>query len=202
MIRNDGRAGRKLRPLSWVALAASLALFASPRVTLAQTATSVITTLPDTVARGITTVILVRHAERDTLFAGTDQPLSAVGILRAKELARVVGDVKFDAIYTTRWARTRQTALPVVAAANDSIRLMDGTDFRAQAEMLRTKHAGQTVLVVGHSDSVPQLVWALTGVETPPLGHLEYDTLWMVTIAPDGATKAMKLRYGAKTPGK
>jgi len=148
---------------------------------------------------GITTFILVRHAERDTFFAGTDQPLSQNGKLRAQELARVLKDVPIDAVYTTKWTRTKQTAQGIMAARRDTAVVLEGSDFKAQAQMLKTKHVGQTVLIVGHSDSVPQIIQNMIGSPISQLGHLEYDALWVVSIGTDGKGTATKLRYGSAT---
>src|SRR5688572_14427585 len=59
----------------------------------------------------VTTVILVRHAEK----AGPsgDVPLSEPGLARANELARVLQGVKIDAIYSTPFERTRKTVAPI-----------------------------------------------------------------------------------------
>jgi broad specificity phosphatase PhoE len=146
---------------------------------------------------GITTFLLVRHAERDTLFAGADQPLSQTGKLRAYDLARVIKDIPIDAVYTTKWTRTKQTAQPFMQGRRDTAQILEGSDFKAQAAMLKAKHAGQTVLIVGHSDSVPQIIQNMINSPISQLGHLEYDALWVVSIAPDGKGTALKLRYGS-----
>jgi len=81
---------------------------------------------PDTTT---TTVVLVRHAEKDTNFVGADQPLNAAGMLRARELSRTLGDVKFSAIYVTPWVRSRKTAEPLAQREGDSlVVIMDAVD--------------------------------------------------------------------------
>ena len=61
---------------------------------------------------------------------------------------------------------------------------------------LRTGHWGQTVLVVGHSDTVPQIVEGLTGKQVPPF-TAEFDLLYVVTLSRDGRSSIVRLHYGA-----
>jgi len=72
-------------------------------------------------ADSTTTIFLVRHAEKDTVVVGADPPLSAKGILRAQELARVLGDVPLSAIYVTPYQRNRQTAQPLATHLGDTL---------------------------------------------------------------------------------
>ena len=60
---------------------------------------------------------------------------------------------------------------------------------------LRTRHWGKTVLVVGHSDTVPQIIQGLTGRKAPVFGS-EFDVLYVVTLARDGRSSVTRLRYG------
>jgi broad specificity phosphatase PhoE len=143
----------------------------------------------------IATVILVRHAERDTLLIGPDHPLRATGVLRAKDLVHTLGGSGISAIYVTPWLRNRQTALPLATALAESLIVIDEvaeTVFR-----LRTRHFGQTVLVVGHSNTVPDIVAALTGRPFPPPGRVPYDGMWIVTLPRVGRPSLLTLRYGS-----
>jgi broad specificity phosphatase PhoE len=142
-----------------------------------------------------TTVVLVRHAEKDTNFVGSDQPLNAAGILRAHELARVLGDVSFSAIYVTPWARSRRTAEPLAARQGDSLTMVvDAID--ATVRGIR-QHPGGTMLVVGHSNTVPQIMAALTG--QPELASIAvgYDDLFVLTLTRGSAPRLLHLHYGA-----
>ena len=146
----------------------------------------------------VTTVILVRHAEKDTVLLGSDPPLSAAGIVRARELARVLGDAGISAIYVTPWQRNRRTAQPLATRLGDSLIVVDAVD--ETVERLRTRHAGQTVLVVGHSNTVPQIVERLTGEAVPPFTEGEYDRLYVVTLVPGHPARVVRLRYGSGKP--
>jgi broad specificity phosphatase PhoE len=144
-------------------------------------------------ADSVTTVILVRHAEKDTMFVGADQPLSMAGKLRARELARVLADAKPAAIYVTPWSRNRHTAEPLANRLGDTLTVVDAVDETVRR--LRG-HPGQTVLVVGHSNTIPQILAALTG--RPELDSLAvaYDDLFVLTLR-GRESRLLRLHYGA-----
>lgn len=148
----------------------------------------------------VTTAILVRHAEKAVPGAGMneDPPLSAAGEERARELARVLGDVKIDAIYTTPYARTRNTAAPIAAKLHltpEEVKV--GPSYAGEmASLVTTGHRGQTVLVVGHSNTTRDVLRALGVASAPNIDEAEYDNLFIVTIAADGVPKMLRLRYG------
>lgn len=151
---------------------------------------------PDT---SVTTVILVRHAEKMTHAPGGDAGLSAQGILRAHELARVLRDTDLGAIYATQFARARLTAEPVARARRDSVRTYDADDVGALARRILSENRGQTVLVIGHSDTVGQTFDALTGQHLPEHESIDYDKLYVVSLLPGGSYRLLRLRYGTAT---
>lgn len=144
-----------------------------------------------------TTIILVRHAEKDTLVVGADPPLSAKGVLRAQELARVLGDVRLSAIYVTPYQRNRQTALPLATRLGDTLTVVNSID--STVTCLRTKHYGQTVLAVGHSNTVPQIVEQLSGLKIAPFVEGDFDRLYVLTLVPRRPARVVLLHYGAST---
>ena len=67
----------------------------------------------------------------------------------------------------------------------------------ALAKELRAKHKGRTVLVVGHSNTVPQIVEALGGARPPAFDEAtEFDRLTIVIIPKKGKTQVVQARYG------
>jgi broad specificity phosphatase PhoE len=168
---------------------------AEPGPVIAATPNSLVA--PDSAS---TTVIMVRHAEKDTTLVGADPPLSAKGILRAQALRHVLKDAGVAAIYVTPYLRNRQTAQPLATALGESLTVVYPVEETVQR--LRTRHRGQSVLVVGHSDTVPQIVASLARRPFPTPGHVPYDGMWVVTIAEDGGASLLRLRYGsaADTP--
>ena len=143
----------------------------------------------------VTTVILVRHGEKSA--PSGDVPLSEAGTERANELVRVLTGVKIDAIYTTPYIRTRATAAPI--AQQRGIEPVEVATANYSADMVRLiqkKHKGQTVLVVGHSDTTPKLIADLRG-SVAEIKDSTYDNLFIVTLVDGALPKVLELRYGA-----
>jgi broad specificity phosphatase PhoE len=147
-----------------------------------------------------TTVILVRHAEK----AGPtgDVPLNGAGQERARVLVHVLGELEIDAIYSTPFARTRQTAQPLADAVGLDVTLMDvgATYSRSMAAKIRSEHEGDVVVVVSHSNTVPEIIRELGAGPVPTIEDHEYDDLYVVTLTGDGQAKLLSLRYGRETP--
>ncbi|WP_163841223.1 SixA phosphatase family protein [Pseudoxanthomonas sacheonensis] len=132
------------------------------------------------------TFVVVRHAEK-----GDDDPrdpsLSQIGRARAQRLATLLNDTTVNAAYATAYRRTYQTAQPV--AENHFLRI---TTYDAQmpapqfAERLRTLHKTGAVLVVGHSNTVPDIVGALSGRPVEAMADDEFDRLYRIRIGADG----------------
>jgi len=152
-----------------------------------------------------TTIYLVRHAER-----ADDDPedpsLTHAGEIRARALQAALRHVQIDAIYTTHFQRTRLTAKAVIDAQQPPVHenevVFDHVEAHVEelAETLRTDHPGETVLVVGHSNTTPRLAEALTGHPVPELRTWQYDRLFVVTLHPDRPTNLLVARYGVSTP--
>ncbi|MBK5260450.1 MAG: histidine phosphatase family protein [Thermoanaerobaculia bacterium] len=152
-------------------------------------------------ADSLTTVILVRHAEK--VDASADPELAAAGVERSAELARILADVPLSAIYTTPFKRTRNTAAPIAAACRiEATVIAAGKTLAADiAAKILSEQKGKTVLVVGHSNTVPDTMRAL-GVKSPPPidDATEFDRLFVVTIGGDGEPRLLSMRYGKKAP--
>jgi 2,3-bisphosphoglycerate-dependent phosphoglycerate mutase len=101
----------------------------------------------------ITTVILIRHAEKGD--DGTKDPdLSADGQARAKRLAVILKDTKIEAIYSTNYKRTKNTVLPLSADKGIDIQLYDPMKTQAIDEIMN-KYKGKTIVITGHSNTTP-----------------------------------------------
>ena len=149
-----------------------------------------------------TTVFLVRHAEKKV--GGDDPELSAAGRDRAAELARVLADVPIQAVYASQFVRTRDTGGPLARKAGLEVTIdrIEG-DIAAWAAgfaaRLLESHAGQTVLVVGHSNTVPALMQALGAEEPPELSKRDYDDLFVVTRLGE-VVRVLRLHFGPGDP--
>lgn len=119
--------------------------------------------------------VVVRHAEK--LDDGTRDPaLSADGRARAGAIAERLRHLPLESAWASQYRRTLQTAEPAARAHGVPIVRYDaGEAPRALADRLRRAHAGGTVLVVGHSNTVPELVAALCDCEVGPLEENHYD---------------------------
>ena len=149
----------------------------------------------------LTTVILARHAEKAN--TQPDTPLSDDGNARAKELARVLAGAPIKAIYTTQFARVRQTAEPLAAALNLTPMVMEaggGKNYASDiVKRIRREHTGQTVLVVGHSNTTVDVLRELGVANPPPIPEPQFDDLFIVTFSDGAAHSFVALRYGAAT---
>jgi broad specificity phosphatase PhoE len=147
------------------------------------------------------TVLLVRHAEKAATPAD-DPPLTAEGEARARDLLDVVRDARVSAIITTQFARTRGTARPAAVPLGISPEVVTAggaTHAQDVAAAIR-KHAGQTVLVVGHSNTIPAIIEALGAKRPAAICDPEYDNLYVVTIDGGGKAGVVHSKYGARTP--
>jgi broad specificity phosphatase PhoE len=153
-------------------------------------------------AQETTTVILVRHAERAGPSAD-DPGLTPAGEGRAHALAEALAAARLTGIGTTPWRRTRLTAAPL-ARESGLTPLVVATDggtaahVREVADTIRARFHGGTVLVVGHSNTVPGIIAALGGPRLPDLCESEYATLFVLTLREGSAPSLVRARYGAE----
>lgn len=153
-----------------------------------------------TLAAQTTTVILVRHGEKAAAPAA-DPPLTAEGEARARDLWAAVKDAGVNAIISTQFLRTKGTVQPTAAALGLTPEIVSaGGANHAQvvADAIK-KHAGQTVLVAGHSNTVPGIIAALGAAKPADICDLEYDNLYIVTLGPDGKARLVRSKYGTRT---
>ena len=162
-------------------------------VFLAIVALSCITDAP-----GITTIYIVRHAEKDASDPRNQDPeLSVEGRERAEALAGKLKDIKLDAAFATKYKRTSQTAYHSAKNSNVEIQTYDAQDFRGIAELVKTKHSGHKLLIVGHSNTVLELLEAF-GAQRPltALSDDDYDFFFELTINQNGKAELITQHYG------
>jgi phosphohistidine phosphatase SixA len=145
-----------------------------------------------------TTIILVRHAEK--VDASADPLLSEAGTRRAGALADSLAHAGISGIIVTQFQRTRLTAQPlasrlglepVVVTAGGA-----GDHANAVVSVIRDRFAGRTVLVVGHSNSVPAIVHALGITGAVAIPDWEYDDMFVVKTDAAGKPTLVRSRYG------
>jgi broad specificity phosphatase PhoE len=154
------------------------------------------------IADTTTTVIVVRHAEKEAVPAD-DPPLTAVGEARAAALLESVQGAGVGAIYSTRYKRTRSTVTPLAEKLGVPITVFEPPPAARNygelyaAEIL-AKHRGKVVLVVGHSNTVPNVLRGF-GIQDPPaLTDADYDNLFIVTIPEAGPARLVRAKYGVR----
>src|SRR5881394_2160994 len=103
-------------------------------------------------------VVIVRHAEKASN-SDKDPDLSQAGKTRAEALAQMLKDSTIVAIFTTEFKRTMETALPTAKALGITATTVPANDTPALVEKLRTLNGN--ALVVGHGNSIPDLIKAL-----------------------------------------
>jgi broad specificity phosphatase PhoE len=158
-------------------------------------AVAVVIVLSPAVARAQKLVFVVRHAERadagatmSQMRGQADPPLSAAGMARARKLAAMLADAGIKAIYTTEFVRTQQTAQPLADRLKIAEQHMAAKDTPALVAAIRRQHPDDIVLVVGHGDTVPDVIKALGGPAIT-LGANEYDNLFIVVPATGAMTR-------------
>jgi 2,3-bisphosphoglycerate-dependent phosphoglycerate mutase len=142
----------------------------------------------------ITTIILVRHAERAE--DGSRNPdISEAGKVRAQALANLFSQTKIDVIYSTAFKRTQNTVAPLAGLKMLAVQDYDPTSPWWVDEML-VKHKGQTVFCVGHSNTVPAMINQLTGKEEyKNFADSDYGNVVIVSLREKGSAKLTWLRY-------
>lgn len=129
-------------------------------------------------------IFLVRHGERADS-GGPAQPdpaLSEAGWLRAAALAKELGDARIGAIYATEFRRARETAQPLAKQLNLPITVIPAKETAQLVTKLKATKSN--ALVVGHSNTLPEIMRAF-GIATPPqIGENDYDNLFLLVPGP------------------
>jgi 2,3-bisphosphoglycerate-dependent phosphoglycerate mutase len=146
-------------------------------------------------------VFVVRHAEKQSESNEPGVPLSEAGRARAKRLVTLLKNVGVAAIYSTDTVRALETAEPLARSLKITVRKYspvdsDGkTNLQSLADRLKAEHARDTVLVVGHSNTVPPLLKALGCAENLTIPTGRYDDLFTVVPRGDGPPVLLRLTY-------
>jgi phosphohistidine phosphatase SixA len=149
-----------------------------------------------------TIVLLVRHAEKAAQWVD-DPPLTHDGRRRAEALAAVLKNTHPTAIITTQLRRTVETARPSAAAVGVTPEVAPVSSATTQQNAVEVatavrKHAGETVLVVGHGNTIPLIIAALGGPKLPDICEAVYDQLFVLVLGKEA--RLIQSRYGAPGP--
>lgn len=117
-----------------------------------------------------------------------DPGLTAAGQQRAQDLAARLKDVQLTKIYSSDYIRTRDTAAPIAATTGLEVIIYNPRELKNFSQKL-LKDRGH-ILVVGHSNTTPELSQLLGGESGEPIVEAtEYDRLYVLK------------RYGADVTG-
>jgi len=141
---------------------------------------------------------VVRHAEKAD--SSTDPPLSATGQQRALALRDTLAGKGIDSIFTTGFQRTQQTARPLATLLGEGLQIHTGsTDSLIRA---LKKISGKEVLVVGHSNTIPEIVQGLSGSSVGAIAENDFDNLYIIRVKKCINTRrtVRHITYGAPSP--
>ena len=134
----------------------------------------------------VTTYYLIRHAEKDRSNTKEKNPaLNNEGYIRAQKWADVLKDIKFDAVYSTKYKRTMQTAAPL--ASQNTVEIKNYDPNNAYNKDFKNDTSGKTVMIVGHSNTTPAFVNKILGEKKyKDLDDSENGALFIVQILANG----------------
>ena len=117
------------------------------------------------------TLYLVRHAEKN--HTDKNPALTQCGKERAKQLASILSTTNIKSIYSTSYQRTMSTAAPL--SNNTNIAIKNYSPEHLNQLSLQLIHQNENALVVGHSNTTPELVRLLTKKNTDEVAEIVED---------------------------
>ena len=138
------------------------------------------------------TIFLVRHAEK--LSTARDATLSPKGLKRAQCLAHMLGDAGIQVIFASGFVRTQETAKPLAKALGIKATTVEYKDIAGLVEKLRAM-PDKNVLVVAHSDTLPEIIEQLGAGKVDAIKDDEFDRLFMFHGTGPTTGSVVTLRY-------
>jgi broad specificity phosphatase PhoE len=135
-----------------------------------------------TISNKTTTYYFIRHAEKDRTDPSNKNPhLTETGKTRAVKWSNILQHVPFDAVYSTDYYRTKETSEPTATKNELEINIYDENKLDVASFLNDTK--GKTVLIVGHSNTIPQFVNSVLDIEKyEDIDDDNNGNLYMITI--------------------
>ena len=135
-------------------------------------------------------VVIVRHGEK-AADGGTDPDLSSAGRARADALAQILKDSGITAIFTTEFKRTQQTAAPTATSAHVTATVVAAKD--TPTLVAKVHELNGNALVVGHSNTIPDIIKALGINNEINIPDDDYSELLIVMLG--GKPQLFRLHY-------
>ncbi|HEX9173177.1 MAG TPA: phosphoglycerate mutase family protein [Telluria sp.] len=142
------------------------------------------------------TIYLVRHAEKAS--GGKDPELTAQGQARAQTIATILHKTGIASIFSTPYKRTMQTAQALAQRSGVPVQNYDPAAPKLLVE--RVKSLNGAVLVVGHSNTLTELVRLFGGVPGADIPETEYDRLYQLVVDSSGAITTVLLTSPTPAP--
>lgn len=148
------------------------------------------------------TYYVVRHAEKVlTPPNASNPPLTNIGVQRSKDLNTYFGKKQPDSIFVSNFLRTQQTAAPTATEAGVTAIIINQADTNAINAFINRlyKMNKKKVLIVGHSNTVPRIVKALSGTTINTIAENDYDNMYIIKIRRTNR-QLNQTTYGAVSP--
>ena len=143
-----------------------------------------------------TRVFLARHAESMSIPGNRDAPLTAAGMRRASALGQVLRSSDVVQVFASQFLRSHATAESVSVATHAPLEVVHSDSSAGLARMIRTRFHGKTVVIVGHSDSLPNVVAELGWEGAEAAERWRYDDLGLLEFRDGGPVQFVHLHYG------
>lgn len=150
-----------------------------------------------------TIFFIVRHAEKDTA-GGSNADLNPIGRGRANALVKIFGKVRLDKVLSTDKPRTKHTAQPIANVKHRPVEIYDPKKHQEVLEKLIAENKGKKILMVGHSNTVPQIVNILMihpnkigkgGNEEKEFSESDYSRLYIISVKKIGEATMQLIRF-------
>ena len=125
------------------------------------------------------TLYLVRHAEKQA-DGSRDPALTEIGKNRSEQLAVWFQDKNITEIWSSDYKRTRDTAKPLATGLDLEMTIYDPGNLPGLVKKLR--HHQRTALIVGHSNTTPELARLLCNCSVTDMDESEYDRLIVISV--------------------
>jgi broad specificity phosphatase PhoE len=124
----------------------------------------------------VPTIYVMRHL--NTPAGATDPDLTPEGQRNAERLANWFGADPPVVIYTSQAKRAQQTAAVLAQRLGITPTLYDPSD--TQSMVLDVMKEPGPILIVGHSNTVPEIIERLGGARPGPLVHEDFGDIWRI----------------------
>lgn len=133
------------------------------------------------------TIFVVRHLHKAQ---GDDPSLNSQGAEAARRLAEMLAEKGIAAIFATPTRRAMETAGPLAERLGVSVTPYDPR--QPQALVAAADKVGGSLLIVGHSNTVHDLIGRFGATPPPPLEEQDYGTVF--AIGPEGRLETFEIR--------